>query len=77
MDGWTIGADFATMLAGLAVVPTAVVWLLKQWRALRAAQRRKSTLQPGQRLLVGQSLHSPDGHTGFTLQTDGNMVVAV
>ena len=30
MDGWTIGADFATMLAGVAILTTAGVWLARQ-----------------------------------------------
>ena len=38
---------------------------------------RKSYLSPGQSLLVGDSLYSPDGRTRFTLLDSGNMVVEV
>jgi hypothetical protein len=77
MDGWTIGADVGTMLTGLAILPTAAVWLSRQWRHWWAVKNRKSSLQLGQSLLVDRSLHSPDGRTSFTLQPDGNMVVRV
>jgi hypothetical protein len=77
MDGWTIGADIGTMLTGVAVVATAGVWLISQWRAWRSAKNRKDSLLPGQSLLVGQSLYSPDGRTRFSLQQDANMVVQV
>ncbi len=37
--------------------------------------QRKSRLEPGESLLVGQSLYSPDGRTRFALLHDGNMIV--
>ena len=37
--------------------------------------QRKNRLRPGDSLLVGESLYSPDGRTRFTLQHDANMVV--
>jgi hypothetical protein len=40
-----------------------------------ALLRRKNRLAPGDSLLVGESLYSPDGRTRFTLQHDANMVV--
>jgi hypothetical protein len=48
----------------------------ERWRA-PSAGKRKSRLVPGDSLLPGQSLYSPDGETRFTLEHDGNMVVYV
>lgn len=42
---------------------------------LPSSLQRKSRLERGDSLLVGQSLYSPDGRTRFTLLHDGNMVV--
>jgi hypothetical protein len=77
VNGWTIGTDVGTMLTGLAVLPTATVWLWKQFRYWRASKNRRSGLRPGDSLRVGQSLYSRDGRTKFTLYPDANMVVEV
>jgi hypothetical protein len=77
VDGWTIGSDIGVMLTGVAVLPTAAVWLTRQARDWRAIRNRRSRLLPGQSLLVGESLFSPDGRTRFTLQSDANMTVTV
>jgi Domain of unknown function (DUF4062) len=39
------------------------------------SMQRKSRLDPGDSLAVGQSLYSPDGRSRFTLGHDANMVV--
>jgi hypothetical protein len=40
-------------------------------------RKRKSRLLPGETMLVGQPLYSPDGRTRFVLNPDGNMIVYV
>ncbi len=40
-------------------------------------KKRKSTLLPGDRLLTGEALYSPDGRTRFRLLPDAQMVVDV
>jgi hypothetical protein len=40
-------------------------------------RKRKSQLLPGESMLVGQPLYSPDGLTRFVLIPDGNMIVYV
>jgi len=65
------------MLTGVAVLPTATVWLWRQFRGWRVASKRRSCLGPGDSLHVGQSLYSHDRRTKFTLYPDANMVVEV
>jgi len=74
---WTILADVGAILTGVSVLPAAAVWLVKQARVWRIAKSRKSELLPGQTLLAGSSLYSPDGRTSLTLYPNGNMVVRV
>jgi hypothetical protein len=38
MDGWTIGADIATILTGLSVLTATIVWVRKQWGEFRTQQ---------------------------------------
>jgi len=65
------------MITGASVLAAASVWLGRQWHRWRIVKKRRSQLLPGESLRVGQSLHSPDGGTSFTLQPDANMVVKV
>lgn len=40
VDGWTIGADVATMLTGLSAVTAAATWLISRYRAWKAERDR-------------------------------------
>lgn len=63
------------LLAALTLI--AVRAMLAPLLDRRKRRSQRHTLLPGDSLLVGQSLYSPDGLTRFTLNADGNMVVYV
>jgi hypothetical protein len=65
-----IGSLAALLLIGLRAV-------LAPWRTRRKRRSHRHGLRPGDSLLPGQSLYSPDGLTRFTLHPDGNMIVYV
>jgi hypothetical protein len=82
--GWEVVGS----LAGVASVVLTIVFGVAPWiqrrravrdavPALALAPNRKSYLSRGESLHVGESLHSPDARTKFTLLDNANMVVSV
>jgi hypothetical protein len=68
------------IIASVSLLLLLLIGLSAVLAPLRARRRRRSQryrLRPGDSLLPGQSLDSPDGLTRFTLNRDGNMVVYV
>lgn len=65
----------AASLAALLLVGLTAV--LAPWRERRKRRSQRHGLRPGDSLLPGQSLYSPDGLTRFTLTPDGNMIVYI
>ena len=64
-----------TSLAALLLIGLRAV--LAPWRTRRKRRSYRHGLRPGDSLLPGQSLYSPDGLTRFTLTPDGNMITYV
>jgi len=54
-------------VVGLALLPTAVLWLRRQYKGWQAQKSRRSKLPPGESLKVSESVYSPDGRTKLTL----------
>jgi hypothetical protein len=82
--GWEVVGS----LAGVASVVLTIVFGVAPWIQRRRAVRdavpapalppnRKSYLSRGESLHVGESLHSPDARTKFTLLDNANTVVSV
>lgn len=70
----TMGSRLTAVLAVLGLVAALVV-LLPSFSPAAVAAAGTSTLAPGETLVPGQDLRSPNGQFRLALQTDGNLVL--
>jgi len=84
--GWEVIASLTGVATLVVTIVFGVLPYIRRRKAVSPAApppaisspgHRRSYLSPGQSLLVGESLYSPDGRTKFTLTDSGNMVVDV